>query len=82
MIFSLVRQKKKKKKKKFKKKKKKKKKNCKQTELLRMRKSYKEKNTVHDTKLIYLIKPYIYYQKFEFNHVNNVNIEFLFCNMM
>ena len=35
------------------------KKKCKQTELSE-RKSYEEKNTVHETKLNYLIKMYIY----------------------
>ena len=34
--------------------------NCKQTELLSERKSYEEKNIVHETKLNYLIKLYIY----------------------
>ena len=67
MIFSLARQKK-----------------CKQTEteLLSERKSYEEKNTLHETKLNYLIKLYIYHQHFSFNHVNNVNIQFRFCNLM
>ena len=37
-----------------------KKKKCKQTELLSERKSYEEKNTVHEIKLNYLIKLYIY----------------------
>ena len=58
------------------------KKKYKQTELLSVRKSYEEKNTVHEAKLNYLIKLYIYYQNFQFNHVNDVNIVFLFCNLI
>ena len=44
--------------------KKKKREKSKQTELLSERKSYEEKNTVHETKLNYLMKLYIYYQHF------------------
>ena len=39
-------------------------KKCKETESLSERKSYEEKNTVHETELNYLIKLYIYYQNF------------------